>query len=99
MFGVPAIFRMDGDPGYTSEVMSAFSSLLGVKHRDVSAPDNPTHHSMVERRNRVMEKFIDVGSSKGDIKASEDLDMYCAAAILLRATLSTSTMATRSWST
>ena len=71
---------MDGDPGYTSEVMTAFSSLLGVKHRDVSAPDNPTHHSMVERRNRVMEKFIDVGSSKGDIKASEDLDMYCAAA-------------------
>ena len=71
---------MDGDPGFTSAVMTAFSSLLGVQHCDVSAPDNPTHHFTMERHNQVMEKFLDVSLSKGDIKASSDLDMYCAAA-------------------
>ena len=80
LFGVPAVFRMDGAPGFTSQVMSAFSRLLGVRHHDVSAPDDPTHHSLVERRNQVMEKLLDVAMSKGDIQQLADLDMYCAAA-------------------
>ena len=80
MFGVPAIFRCDGDPGYTSSVMKAFAALLGVKAFDFSAPDNPTHHGTVERRNRVMEKLLDVAISKGDLNSSADLHMYCAMA-------------------
>ena len=51
MFGVLAIFCMDGDPGYTLEVMTTFSSLLGVKHRGIFAPNNPTHHLMVDHHN------------------------------------------------
>ena len=49
-------------------------------HRDFSAPDDPTHHAVVERRNQVMEKFIDVAVSKGDLKKEADLEMYCAGA-------------------
>lgn len=79
---MPAVFRMDGAPGFTSQVMSAFSRLLGVRHHDVSAPasDDPTHHSMVERRNQVTEKLLDVAVPKGDIQQLADLGMYCAAA-------------------
>lgn len=80
LFGVPAIFRCDGAPAYTSEVMAAFGSIIGVKHVDVSSPDDPTHHSVVERRNRIMEKMIDVAVSKGDLSSAADMDMYCAAA-------------------
>ena len=80
MFGVPAIFRCDNDPGFTSSVMKAFAALLGVKAFDFSAPDNPTHHGTVERRNRVMEKLLDVAISKGDLNSSADLHMYCAMA-------------------
>ena len=93
MFGVPAIVRMDGDPGYTSEVMTAFSSLMGVKHREVSAPDNPTHYSMVERRNRVME-------DRPRVTSRPLRTLTCIAQPpLLHATWNTSTMATQSWST
>ena len=80
MFGVPAVFLMDGAPAFSSDVMHAFYSLMGVKHIDVSAPDDPTHHSTVERRNSVMEKMIDVAISKGDLNNADDLHMYCAAA-------------------
>ena len=80
IFGVPAIFRVDGAPGFTSDVMREFYKLMGVHHVDVSAPDNPTHHSVVERRNQTMEKMLDVGISKGDINTAQDLRMYCAAA-------------------
>ena len=80
LFGVPAVFRKDKAAEYSSEVMTAFANMLGVKHIDTSCPDNPTHHSMVERRNKVMEKFIDVAISKGDIRCAEDLQMYCATA-------------------
>ena len=45
----------------------------------VSAPNDPTLHSMVERRNAVMEKMIDVAVSKGDLNFECDLHMYCAA--------------------
>ena len=47
---------------------------------DISAPDNPTHHAVVERRNKIMGKFIDVALSKGDLNTIDDLQMYCAAA-------------------
>ena len=64
--------------------MNAFHSILGVKHQDISrsAPDNPTqyHHAVVERRNKVMEKMLDVAASKADLNSFEDLDMYFAVA-------------------
>ena len=41
LFGVPAIIRRDGAPGFSSECMQCFCDLMGVKHNDVSAPDNP----------------------------------------------------------
>ena len=47
---------------------------------DLSAPSNPTHHSGVERRNRVMEHFLDVGISNVDITSPAALERYCAAA-------------------
>ena len=56
LFGMPAVFRMDGAPAFSSDVMHAFYSIMGVKHVDVSAPDNPTHHSTVERRIVVIKK-------------------------------------------
>ena len=71
---------MDDAPAFSSDVMRAFYSIMGVKHVDVSAPDDPTHHSTVERRNAVMEKMIDVAVSKGDLNTADDLHMYCAAA-------------------
>ena len=74
---------MDGAPGFTSLVLSAFARIMGVKHLDISAPDNPTHHSVVERRkscNKVMDKILDVAQSKGDLNNADDLEMYCAAA-------------------
>jgi len=80
VFGVPAVFRFDGAPAFSSEVMQEFYKLLGVKTLDVSAPDDPTHHAVVEVRNKVMEKVLDVAISKGDIKSPQDLFMYCAAA-------------------
>ena len=80
MFGVPAIIRRDGAAEFSSDVMKAFCDLMGVKHNDISAPDDPTHHAVVERRNRVMEKFLDVAISKGDLNKGSDLDLYCAAA-------------------
>ena len=33
---------------------------------------------MVERRNQIMEKMVDVAISKGDLNSADDLDMYCA---------------------
>ena len=72
--------RMDKAPGYTSEVMQAYHKIMGVKHVDLSVPDNPTHHAVVERRNQVMEKMIDVASSKGDFNTAADVEMYCASA-------------------
>ena len=80
LFGVPTIFRCDGAPAFSSEVMHEFYNLLGVKTVDVSAPDDPTHHAVVEVRNKVMEKMLDVAISKGDLKTPQDLSMYCAAA-------------------
>ena len=69
---------------YTSAVMQALHKLMGVRHDivDLSAPDNPTHHAMVERRNQIMEKMLDVAISKGDLNSEADLDnaMYCASA-------------------
>ena len=80
LFGVPTVFRCDSHPSFTSAVMKRFHSILGVRHVDFSAPDNATHHAVVERRNKVMEKFIDVGVSKGDILNAADLELYCASA-------------------
>ena len=40
---------------------------------DVSAPDNPTHHAVIERRNQGMEKLLDVAISKGDLNNADDL--------------------------
>ena len=80
LFGVPAVFRMDGDAGFTGTVMQAFSKLMGVAHADVSAADDPTHHAVVERRNKVIGKMLDVAQSKGDLNSVQDLNMYCAAA-------------------
>ena len=80
LFGSPAVMRMDNAPAYTSAVMQAFHKLMGVRHVDLSAPDNPTHHAMVERRNQIMEKMLDVAISKGDLNSKADLDMYCASA-------------------
>ena len=80
LFGVPTVFRCDGHPSFTSAVMKRFHSILGVRHVDFSAPDNATHHAVVERRNKVLEKFIDVGVSKGDILNAADLELYCASA-------------------
>ena len=72
--------RCDGASAFTSDVMRAFHDIMGVKHVDVSAPDDPTHHALVEHRNQVMEKMLDVGDSNGDVNSADDLHMYCAAA-------------------
>lgn len=80
LFGTPTVFRCDNFPSFTSAVMKRFHAILGVRHVDFSAPDNATHHAVVERRNKVMEKFIDVGVSKGDLLNAEDLELYCASA-------------------
>ena len=37
---MPAIFRMDDAPAFSSDVMRAFYSIMGVKHVDISAPDD-----------------------------------------------------------
>lgn len=60
--------------------MRMVSKAMGVHGWDLSAPSNPTHHSGVERRNRVMEHFLDVGISNGDITSPAALERYCAAA-------------------
>ena len=79
LFGTPTVMRMDNAPAYTSGVMRAFQKLMGVRYVDLSAPDNPTHHAMVERRNQIMEK-LDVAISKSDLNSADDLDMYYASA-------------------
>ena len=81
IFGVPAMFKCDGDPAYTSQVMAEFARLMGVKSIDFSAPNEPTQHSLVERRNEILEKHIDVGVAKGDITCAQDLSLYCAMAM------------------
>ena len=80
LFGSPAVFRMDNAPEFTSEVTKAFHDIMGVRHLDFSAPDDPTHHAMVERCNKVMEKMLDVSSFNGDINTIDDLHMHCATA-------------------
>ena len=79
-FGVPMVFRSDKGSAFTSELMQQVSRAMGVQGWDLSAPDNPTHHAGVERRNRVMEHFLDVGVSNGDITSAAALERYCAAA-------------------
>ena len=79
-FGVPMIFRSDKGSAFTSDLMLMVCQILGVNGWDLSAPDNPTHHSVVERRNRVMEHFLDVGASSGDLTSFEALELYAAAA-------------------
>ena len=74
------VFRSDRGAAFTSKLMRQVSNAMGVQGWDLSAPDNPTHHSGVERRNRVMEHFLDVGISKGDITCAAALERYCAAA-------------------
>ena len=79
-FGIPMMFRSDRGAAFTSELMRMVSKAMGVHGWDLSAPSNPTHHSGVERRNRVMEHFLDVGISNGDITSPAALERYCAAA-------------------
>ena len=79
-FGVPMVFRSDKGSAFTSDLMQRVSQALGVHGWDLSAPNNPTHHSGVERRNRVMEHYLDVGISNGDITNAAALERYCAAA-------------------
>ena len=80
LFGAPLMFRSDKGAAFTSSLMKQFADLLGVEGWDLSAPDNPTHHSGVERRNRVMEHYLDVGASSGDLLNFTALERYCAAA-------------------
>ena len=58
--------------------------IMGVAHADISATDNPTHHAVVEHRNKVIGKMLDVhvAQSKGDLNSvhMHDLNMSCAAA-------------------
>ena len=93
--------RMDNAAAYTSGVMRAFQKLMGVRYIDLSAPDNPTHHAMVERRNQIMEKMLDVAISKGDLdlNSADDLDMYCASAASVYNLEHTHTTGTLFWST
>ena len=63
LFGAPLMFRSDKGAAFTSSLMQQFAELLGVEGWDLSAPDNPTHHSGMERRNRVMEHYLNVGAS------------------------------------
>jgi hypothetical protein len=78
VFGVPAHLRYDGAAEFSSKVMHAFHRLVGVRGSDVSAPDNPTHHGTVERRNRVLEKCIDTAFSSGAIDDELGLELVCA---------------------
>ena len=79
-FSIPMYFVSDNGSAFASLLMRTVANLLGVVGWDFSAPDNPTHHSMAEARNKVMEHFLDVGASSGDITSFAALERYCAAA-------------------
>ena len=98
-FGVPMIFRSDKGSAFTSDLMLMVCQILGVNGWDLSAPDNPTHHSVVERRNRVMEHFLDVGASSGDLTSFEALELYAPLQPQRPATWNMSTTVTQSWNT
>jgi len=80
-FGVPSLFQCDRDPAYVADTMAAFARIMGVQRIDFSAPDDPTQHSLVERRNQILDKHLDVGAAKGDITCADDLEVYCTMAM------------------
>ena len=80
-FGVPAFMRCDNASSFHSALMKHFSEILGIKDWDFSAPNNPTQHATVERRHRVLEHYIDVADSNGDLNSPTDLELHCASAM------------------
>ena len=78
--GVPVLFKSDRGPGFASKCMSAFRTMIGVKKWIFSAADDPTHHSLLEHKHKLLKDVISVADAKGDIKSKADLEYYVASA-------------------
>ena len=72
--------RSDQGSAFCADIFKAFARLLGFSTWDFSAPDDPLHHSLLERRHQVIDAFIDQGMMQGDIKDQTTMALYLASA-------------------
>jgi site-specific DNA-cytosine methylase len=66
-YGYPLVIRSDKGSGFASQVFAIFRSLSGVKLWDHSATDNPTHHSLVENKHKVLDDILIQAEQRGDL--------------------------------
>jgi len=79
IFGSPAIVRSDKGSAFISNMMTAFRRMMGIKTWDLSCPNNPTHHALIETRHRELDAVLNVALNKGDL-SSQTLEYYCSVA-------------------
>jgi hypothetical protein len=78
--GIPVVFKSDRGPGFASKCMAAFRQMMGVKQWTFSAADDPTQHSLLEHKHKLLTEVLHAAEIKGDIKSRADLEFYVASA-------------------
>ena len=78
--GIPHVIRSDKHGAFASDTFAAFRQLFGVRVWDCSAPNNPTHHSLVENKHKILQDQLIQGKEKGDLNANS-LAIYVASAV------------------
>jgi hypothetical protein len=66
-YGFPEVIRSDKGSGFASEVFAVFRALSGVREWDSSASDNPTHHSLIENKHKILTDIIEQAEERGDL--------------------------------
>ena len=65
--------KSDNGSAFVAELMQAYRTMMGVKRWNFSAADDPTHHSLLENKHKVLDDVLMTAHRKGDIKSEEDL--------------------------
>ena len=75
-FGIPKIIKSDNGSAFVAELMQAYRTMMGVKRWNFSAADDPTHHSLLENKHKVLDDVLMTAHRKSDIKSEDDLRFY-----------------------
>jgi len=76
-YGVPAVIRSDNGSAFVANMMDAVRRILGTQAWNFSCTNNPTHHSLLEVRHRILDTVLNTAYEKGDLSSST-VRFYCA---------------------
>ena len=82
IFGYPNTFKSDNGSAFISECVRVYRSMMGVKHWDFSAADDPTHHALLEHKHKTLNSVLETARLKGDIRSRTDLEFYTSNAMM-----------------